>query len=626
MQVGQLVADRYKIISVIGEGGMANVYLAEDTFLHREVAIKALRMDLRNDSSILERFKREAISTSELSHPNIVNVLDVGVDQGTQFMVIEYIKGKTLKTYIRDNFPIPYQRVIDMMEQILSAVKIAHEHNIVHRDLKPENIMVDHYGRVKVSDFGIALALSEQPITQTNTTLGSVYYMSPEQTRGKKATTKSDIYSLGIILYEMLTKNVPFTGDSSVAIALKHFRTPMPFARDVDPRIPQALENVILKATAKDPNQRYQTADEMAKDLKTTLLSTRAGEQRFVPLDESLEETKVMEPINSKASDKPKKKKWWTKKKIAIASIIGILLIIILGAVWTDSNQKVNVPDVSDLTRTQAEDVLESKGLKVGDIYKVYSNSVKEGHIIKSQPEINSKVKKGSQVDLQISRGQKKYQLEDYTEKKYSTISSDLSKKGFTIKKTSEYSSSVPKGYIISQSVPAGEKVVPNNTTIEFEVSKGEKDKKIAVRDLSQYTLKSAQDYANEQGFVLSSSEEYSDTVAQGLVISQNPAAGAYLIKGDKLSVVISKGKDPAKQFDTFTKNIQIPFDSSKDQNEIQIFIGDVDHDIEGAPAQTFTITSNKNVELSFKVKTGQTGNYLVKRDGQVIMNEVVKK
>lgn len=547
MQVGHLVAGRYKILSIIGEGGMANVYLAEDTILHREVAVKALRMDLRDDKSVQERFKREAVATSELSHPNIVNVLDVGIDQGTQFMVIEYINGTNLKTYIRDHFPIPYQQVIDMMEQILAAVQCAHEHNIVHRDLKPENVMVDQYGRVKVSDFGIALALSEQSITQTNTTLGSVYYMSPEQTRGKKATTRSDIYSLGIILYEMLTKKVPFTGDTSVAIAMKHFKDPMPSAREIDPRIPQALENVIFKATAKDPDQRYQSAQEMAEDLKTTLLSTRANEPKFVPVAPAqMAETKVMEPINDEPTpgrnNKKKKKKWWTKKRAIIAGVIAFLILLIGGGIWMTSNHNVDVPDVANLTQNQAEDILESKGLEKGTVTRVHSDEVKKGHVIKTNPDIGSQVKKGTSINLVISSGQKKFEIIDYTNKKYSSTAKKLRKKGFEVKKTSVQSSTIPKGYIVSQSVPEGEKVYPNKTTIEFEVSSG--SNAVTVKDLTGYSLKGAQDYAADNGFNINSTEEFSDDVAKGLVIRQSPPAGSRLNKGNTITVVISKGKD----------------------------------------------------------------------------------
>ncbi|GKQ42566.1 protein kinase [Companilactobacillus sp. RD055328] len=551
MQEGYLFAGRYKVLGTIGEGGMANVYLAEDTILHREVAVKSLRLDLRDDKSIQERFKREAISTSELSHPNIVNVLDVGVDNGNQFMVIEYVKGTNLKTYIRQNFPIPYQQVIDMMEQIMSAVKVAHEHNIVHRDLKPENILVDNFGRVKVSDFGIALALSERSITQTNATLGSVYYMSPEQTRGKKATTKSDIYSLGIILYEMLTKHVPFSGDTAVSVALKHFRTPMPSAREVDPRIPQALENVIFKATAKDPEQRYNTVVEMAEDLKTTLLSTRANEERvIVDAPQDLAETKVMDPIaDNKNDEEVNTKKKSKKRRAIIISTVILLIALIAGIFWLNSNSSVAVPNVSNLTKSQAEEAISSKGLEIGDIKQVYSDTVKKGRVIDSDPEFGTKVKNNSSIDLKISLGQKKYKIGDYVGEDYSSIKEKLEEKGFTVTKKTVYSESYDKGTIITQSLPAGERVVPNKETIEFEVSKGinEATTPMTIENLVGKTIEEAKTYVASKGYSLSISYDYSDTVDKDKIISQTPAGGSKLLKGSVISIVVSKGEDPEK-------------------------------------------------------------------------------
>lgn len=556
MQQGYLIAGRYKVLNTIGEGGMANVYLAEDTFLHRKVAVKSLRLDLRDDKSIQERFRREAISTSELSHPNIVNVLDVGVDNGVQFMVIEYIDGTNLKTYIRENFPIPYQQVVDMMQQILAAVRIAHEHSIVHRDLKPENILVDKFGRVKVSDFGIALALSERSITQTNATLGSVYYMSPEQTRGKKATVKSDIYSLGIILYEMLTKEVPFSGDTAVTVALQHFRSPIPSARQKDPRIPQALENVIFKATTKDPDQRYGSVGEMAEDLSTTLLSTRANEPKFIPMeDRELAETKVIsDPIVD--DKKPKKKR--SKKKIAL--IIGAILLllgIIGGVIWADANSKVAVPDVTNLTEKQAKDVITSQGLEIGDVDKKYSSSVEKGHVISSDPGTDARIKKGTDVDIQISRGQKKYELDDYTNEKYSDVAATLRKAGFKVKKKSVYSDTVEKGLIISQNYPDGERLIPNKHTIVLDVSRGinEETTPMPIDDLTGETLSEATAYATEKGYSLSVNYEYSDEVVKDNIIRQDPIGGTKKIKGSIITIYISKGRAPIDDLKGKTKD-----------------------------------------------------------------------
>lgn len=251
MKSGYILSGRYQIVQTLGEGGMANVYLAYDLILKRDVAVKLMRLDLRDNEAAIRRFRREAISLTELVHPNIVNIYDIDEDNGTQFLVMEYVEGMDLKSYIAQNYPIGYEKVVNIMDQVLSAVEEAHAHDIIHRDLKPQNILINADGQVKITDFGIALAASEYSLTQTNTLMGSVHYLSPEQARGSVVTKQSDIYSLGIILFELLTSRVPYQGETAVSIALKHFQNDMPSVRDIDSQIPQALENVVLKATAK---------------------------------------------------------------------------------------------------------------------------------------------------------------------------------------------------------------------------------------------------------------------------------------------------------------------------------------------------------------------------------------
>ena len=290
---GYLLGDRYRIVDTLGEGGMANVYLADDIILKRQVAVKIIRLDLQKDSQVTARFEREALATSELSHPNIVSVFDVGSDHGLPYMVMEYVKGPDLKEYIQDNTPIPLPKVIKIMDQILSAMSLAHKHGVIHRDLKPQNILMDENGNIKIADFGIAVALNQTTITQTNSVLGSVHYMSPEQTRGGMVTKQSDIYSLGIILYELLTGQVPFNGETPVVIALKHAEDEIPSLRKQNKDIPQALENVVLKATAKDPRDRYASVDEMKADLDTSLDPSRLNEPLFRPSHNNDDKTKI---------------------------------------------------------------------------------------------------------------------------------------------------------------------------------------------------------------------------------------------------------------------------------------------------------------------------------------------
>jgi len=648
MEKGYLVGGRYEILGILGEGGMANVYLANDTLLNRKVAVKALRYDLQDDESVKRRFGREAKATSGLSNPNIVNVLDVGNDNGIQYIVIEYVDGPNLKKYIRTHFPISYHEVVDIMKQICMAVSDAHEHGIIHRDLKPENILVDEAKdpiQVKVSDFGIALALSERSITRTNSLLGSVHYMSPEQIKGRSATVLSDIYALGIILFELLTKHVPFTGDTAVTVALKHSKEEIPDLRKIDPKIPQPLENAVLKATAKDPDQRYQSVQEMCDDLSTCLMPERGDEPKFIPAPiNNLEETRVMEPLDdtSDESTVPKhqaKKISKKKKTIMLASIVPIILILFLIAMAVKSNQETTVPDLYNLTVKQANVMLKSSNLQEGEVSKENDDDVDAGHVIKSIPARGLKLKNNAKVNLVVSLGATYYKMPKLVGKQYIDVSDNLKKRGFKVnidyKATNEYSA----GTIIKQSIPSGKKVVTKNKSLTLTIAKTKtvKPSVVKVRDLTGYNLKSIQDYATEAKLTLSTSYQYSDDIEDGLLISQTPTANSTISQGGTLSVVISKGKDPNKETtddkntnnnannsanssstSTVNKDITVPYDSSGNNN-ITIYISDATHSISNV-YRSMTITADTPVTLSFNLKDGQTGSYIVERDNKTVL------
>ena len=382
---GQKINDRYEIIKTIGEGGMANVYLAEDTILERKVAIKVLRGDLSNDEKFIRRFKREALSVSNLSHPNIVEVYDVGEEDGNYYIVMEYIEGKTLKQLLQKRGALTLTEVIDIMSQLTDGLAHAHEAYIIHRDIKPQNIMIEDNGRIKITDFGIAMALNSTQLTQTNSVMGSVHYLPPEQANGKGSTVKSDIYSLGILMYELLTGSVPFKGDTAVEIALKHMKEKIPSVRKQNPTIPQSVENIILKATAKNPKNRYDSVREMYNDLQTAL--ERDNEKRLVyeyP-ENDLEETKVIAPIPKEPKkpvvDKPldkeettetddsilKEKDEKNKLPIILAGILLAFLIVLAVVYLLISNhdvKEVKVPDVTGLTLEEAIKKVEKQGLK----------------------------------------------------------------------------------------------------------------------------------------------------------------------------------------------------------------------------------------------------------------------
>ena len=296
---GQRINGRYEIIRSIGEGGMANVYLAYDTILNRNVAVKLLRGDLANDEKFVKRFQREAIAASSLNHPNIVEMYDVGVDEENYFIVMEYIDGITLKSLIKKRGALTVRETIDIMLQITSAIACAHDSYIIHRDIKPQNVMILDDGVAKITDFGIAMAMKATELTQTNTVMGSVHYLPPEQANGKGSTVKSDIYSLGIMMYEMLIGKVPFKGENAVEIAMKQINEPIPSVCKINPEIPQSVENIILKATAKNPKNRYEFVNEMHEDLKHALEETDSKRLTYEYPEQELEKTKELKTISS---------------------------------------------------------------------------------------------------------------------------------------------------------------------------------------------------------------------------------------------------------------------------------------------------------------------------------------
>ena len=460
---GYLLGERYRIIDTLGEGGMANVYLAEDIILQRKVAVKILRLDLQNEPQTQARFQREALATSELSHPNIVSVLDVGTDHGLPYMVMEYVDGPDLKEYIRENSPLDLREVIRIMDQILSAVALAHKHNVIHRDLKPQNILMDKRGNIKIADFGIAVALNQSSITQTNSVMGSVHYMSPEQTRGGLVTKQSDIYSLGIILYELITGTVPFNGDTPVSVALKHAQEPIPSIRKKDKSVPQALENVVLKATAKDPRDRYASAQVMKADLDSSLDPERSDEPIFVPNHGNSDDKTIVLPgfkpqkttaeeskkeEKSEVEETPKKEKksfwqnvkahkwWWIFSVIAAGLIIFIMIFALSG---NNQPKQVNVPDVTNIAENAAERRLEAAGLQVGKIIRRQSDDVKKGYVIATNPTAGNSLDRGKSVNLIVSSGSSMVKVPDVVGDDYDKAAEKLENQGFDVVREDQF-------------------------------------------------------------------------------------------------------------------------------------------------------------------------------------------
>lgn len=653
------LSGRYRIIRSLGEGGMANVYLAHDLILDRDVAVKLLRLDLRDDPKTIKRFQREALATTELVHPHIVSLYDVGEENGMQYLVMEYVKGMDLKNYIKEHFPLPLQQVIDIMEQILSAVATAHAHNIIHRDLKPQNILIDEHGNAKITDFGIAVALSEHTMTQTNTILGSVHYLSPEQARGSMATKQSDIYSLGIILYEMLTGSVPFKGETAVSIALKHFQNEIPSVRDFDAEIPQALENVVLRATAKDPRDRYATVADMASDLLTTLSETRVGEKRFEPEDLGNDETKIMPSADIAAAiaanrradaakksqeapattdpsmqaseqtpaDAPLPKRSWSKRHpirrrlILFGSIAVLLVAVIIVGLELSRPQMTTVPKLAGMTQASATKVLAKRQLSVGTIKREKSNAVAKNQIIKSTPGSKKSVQQRSRINLTISSGAKQTAFGNYVNENYADVKSTLTAVGFKV--TQRFSTSdVAAGQIISQDVVAGSSVLPTNTTVTFTVSAG--SRYVSLRDLTGESQTDISNYATANRLNLIFKQGYSDDQKSGYSYDQDPEGGTDVRAGSTVTVNMSKGSQPANAdlAESFKVKVKVPYQAlntaTATANDVKIYLEDDSHLIDSLYRE-ITITSTTRVTLPFQLTGSQTGKYRIVRNGVTV-------
>ena len=433
---GQKINDRYEIIQTIGEGGMANVYLARDVIIDRLVAIKVLRGDLAGDEKFVRRFQREALAASSLDHHNIVEMYDVGEDNGMYYIVMEYIQGKTLKQLIKKRGALTLSECIDIMLQLTEGVNVAHSSYIIHRDLKPQNIMIQDNGEIKITDFGIAMALNNTQLTQTNSVMGSVHYLPPEQASGKGATVKSDIYSMGIMFFELLTGSLPFKGENAVEIAFKQIKDDIPSVRDINPSIPQSVENIILKATAKNPKNRYNDAKEMHDDIATCLNEDRINEPRIgfkYPEHESdISKKDLM--LDSSLDGKKEDDDDGGKTNIALWVLSGIIMVIILGLITIffiipslTKVPNVVIPDVSKMSVIEAEKTLRKQGFDVArDIEYVGDDEIEKGLVVKTSPSIGREVKKGTEIILYESTGPVAYTIENYVGKNYIEVKTIL--------------------------------------------------------------------------------------------------------------------------------------------------------------------------------------------------------
>ena len=582
IQIGKIFAGRYRIVKQIGRGGMADVYLAKDLILDgEEVAVKVLRTNYQTDPIAVARFQREARAMADLDHPHIVRITDIGEEDGQQYLAMEYVAGLDLKRYIKEHYPLSNEEAVRIMGQILLAMRLAHTRGIVHRDLKPQNILLTPDGTAKVTDFGIAVAFAETSLTQTNSMLGSVHYLSPEQARGSKATVQSDIYAMGIIFYEMLTGHIPYDGDSAVTIALQHFQKPLPSVIDENPSVPQALENVVIKATAKKLTDRYQSVAEMYVDLSSSLSYNRRNEPKLVFNDATKADTKTLPKVSQSTltsipkvqtqSPKPqtvkpsqqvsednyaskpvKKRKFRVRYMILLASIV----LVAASLIWILSRTPatIAIPDVAGQTVAEAKETLKKANFEIGEEKSEASEKVEEGRIIRTDPEAGKTRKEGSKINLVVSSGKQSFQLSNYIGRKSTDVIAELKQKKVPenlIKIEEEESSESEAGTVLRQSPAAGTTYdLSKASTITLTVAK-----KVTSVAMPSYTGSSLEFTKNNLVQIVGIKEANIEVVevstaptgtAEGTVVEQSPKAGEKVdLTKTRIKISIYKPKTP---------------------------------------------------------------------------------
>ena len=578
---GQKINDRYEIIRSIGEGGMANVYLGYDTILDRNVAIKVLRGDLSNDEKFVRRFQREALSASSLAHPNIVEVYDVGEDNGLYYIIMEYIEGKTLKQLLKKRGTLTLSEAIDIMLQLTDGMAHAHDSYIIHRDLKPQNIMIKDDGQIKITDFGIAMALNSTQLTQTNSVMGSVHYLPPEQASGKGCTIKSDIYSMGIIFYELLSGSLPFRGDNAVEIALKHMRDPLPSLREENPAIPQSIENIIRKATAKNPKNRYEDARSMHEDLLTALDDDRMDEPVYqykypehetdntkrIKKLENIEDKKEAEEdktdeVAKKIDEEDLEEKKSNRVIIILAIVFGVLalaLITVFFIVPAFSNEKpVTIPECEGEKVSTCEKKLQALGLEVNTKIKTESSSeIDKNRVTRTDPEEGRSVKPGTVVTIYKSTGEEVYEIEDYTGKNYIEVQTILERNyGLNVTVEKKEPTDSDKEYdeqeIIGQSLAAGSEVKKGDSIILYIPDIVDK---FPDMNAEGWSIEDVEAFCDKYNLVLEKKYQASTKDAPGKIIDQSRAPGSPIYEGRTLTVTIATEPEPASNTTTDKDN-----------------------------------------------------------------------
>ena len=595
--INNIICNRYKILDHLGTGGMATVWLGYDTILDRQVAIKTFKIDA-NDEDAVKRFNREAKAVTSLSHPNIVSIYDVENEGEFYYLILEYVEGMTLKDYMIKNPRIPIETIVHIAKQISAGLSHAHQNGIIHRDIKPQNILMKEDLTCKITDFGIARAYGDTTLTQTNQMLGTVYYLSPEQARGNVATAQSDIYSLGILIFEMITGQIPFKGESAVAIALKHLQEELPEIDKYRENVPQSVKNIVLQATMKNPNERYISSKELVEDLTTVLNPERLFENKYTGFkipNQSVqnynqtqyidrhsneiqygytdykeqedyydyEDDNIQNNRNYQSKSRPKnsynnvskkyEKEETSKAKhifLAILSIVAILVGTFFVYNYVVGANSVSTPDVRNKTVDEAKVAIVKAGLEVGDITEVASDDVKEKTVIDSDPKAGKKVKKGAKIDLRVSSGKKTVDMPNFVGMDEDTVRKNASKLGFkniTVEKVE--SDNYDTGKVVSQNIKAGTEIVPKEKELIIQVSNGKK--KITMPNLVGEDSSNIESVLSSYGIKnVTYKEEYSDKES-GTIISQSIRTGSNIVPSEEsLEIVISKGRERSSSRD----------------------------------------------------------------------------
>ncbi|PQP87743.1 Stk1 family PASTA domain-containing Ser/Thr kinase [Paenibacillus sp. AR247] len=644
--IGHELGGRYEVIERIGGGGMALVYKAHDILLGRNVAIKVLRQQFVHDEEFIRRFRREAQSAASLSHSNVVSIYDVGQEDDIHYIVMEYVEGHNLDEIIKERAPLQVDEAVRIASQICDALDHAHQNQIIHRDIKPHNIMIGRNGRVKVTDFGIARAVTSTTITQTGSVVGSVHYFSPEHAKGVVTGEKSDLYSLGIVLYQMLTARLPFLGESPISVALKHLQEEFEEPREVNPLIPQSVENIILKSMRKNPQERYQSAKEMLQDLETCLLPERRNEPKIEfddmddedrtrvipaikPQPRSISRAKAQAVEDDDEADEPMVGKGKPKKKKSgrAALWISLTLVVLLalaGVVWY-VNQKlvvpnVTVPSVINMTEDQARKALSDKGLLVEDpVIRKYNKDFGNGVVYEQSRPEGTVVKEGAAIQLTVSTEKPKVSMPDVKNLTFDDARKALLAKGIkddNIKQDEDFSDSVEKGLIISSDPGANAEIDTDNTQITLVVSKGQET--IKMPDLIGKTQQEATDLIEKNGLkLLRVVEEDSYTVEKGKVIKQFPFdPNTQATPNAEITLTISKGY-PADALN-YTLNLPVaPVEEGKN-TKIQIKYSDAHTEGKTVDWGTKTIQTTQVLPIDLVVDPNRDAVVTVLRDGQV--------